>query len=178
MSEDLKQHILKNGFTLGVVYICIDILKYLGGAEYFVNTYVGVLSILIAVVVPIYYTFKFRASNEGFIDFRTAFSSCTGILLAAGFIELVFQILLLNIIDTQFASELLDVSINTAVAQFEAFGMSEDEITKIVTAMESTSSYSPMNMLKGFGFMVVGYTIFGLIVAAFTKNDRPEFSEE
>jgi hypothetical protein len=35
-----------------------------------------------------------------------------------------------------------------------------------------------MNMLKGFGFLVVGYTIFGLIVAAFTKNDRPEFSEE
>ena len=60
MSEELKQHILKNGFTLGVVYICIDILKYIGGAEYFVNTYVGVLSILIAVVVPIFYTFKFR----------------------------------------------------------------------------------------------------------------------
>jgi len=176
MSEELKQHILKNGITLAVIYICIDILKYVGGAEYFVNTYVGVLSILIAVVVPIYFTFQYRSANEGFIDFKTAFSSCTGILLAAGFVELVFQIILLNIIDTQFAVELLDVSINTAVSQFEAFGMSEDEIAKIVDAMESTSSYSPLNMLKGFGFMVVGYTIFGLMVAAFTKRERPEFS--
>ena len=176
MSEELKQHILKNGFTLAVIYICIDILKYVGGAEYFVNTYVGVLSILIAVVVPIYFTFQYRSANEGFIDFKTAFSSCTGILLAAGFVELVFQIILLNIIDTQFAVELLDVSINTAVSQFEAFGMSDEEIAKIVDAMESTSSYSPLNMLKGFGFMVVGYTIFGLMVAAFTKRERPEFS--
>jgi len=176
MSEELKQHILKNGITLAVIYICIDILKYVGGAEYFVNTYVGVLSILIAVVVPIYFTFQYRSANEGFIDFKTAFSSCTGILLAAGFVELVFQIILLNIIDTQFAVELLDVSINTAVSQFEAFGMSDEEIAKIVDAMESTSSYSPLNMLKGFGFMVVGYTIFGLMVAAFTKRERPEFS--
>jgi len=178
MSEELKQHILKNGLILGVVYICIEIFKYIGGAEYFVNTYVGILSILIAVVVPIYYTFKFRASNEGFIDFKTAFSSCTGILLAAGFIQLVFQIFLLNIIDTEFASQLIDISINTAVSQFEAFGMSEDEIIEIVSAMESASSYSPMNMLKGFGYMVFGYTIFGLIVAAFTKKDKPEFNEE
>lgn len=178
MSEELKQHILKNGLTLGVVYICIEIFKYIGGAEYFVNTYVGILSILVAVIVPIYYTFKFRTSNEGFIDFRTAFSSCTGILIAAGFIQLVFQIFLLNIIDTEFASQLLDVSINTAVSQFEAFGMPEDEITEIISAMESASSYSPMNMLKGFGYMVVGYTIFGLIVAAFTKKDKPEFNEE
>lgn len=176
MSEELKQHILKNGITLAVIYICIDILKYVGGAEYFVNTYVGVLSILIAVVVPIYFTFQYRSANEGFIDFKTAFSSCTGILLAAGFLELVFQIILLNIIDTQFAVELLDVSINTAVSQFEAFGMSEDKIAEIVDAMESTSSYSPLNMLKGFGFMVVGYTIFGLMVAAFIKRERPEFS--
>lgn len=178
MSEELKQHILKNGLILAMIYICIDVVKYLGGVELYINTTIGILTLLIAIVFPIYFTFKFRNENEGYIAFRSAFSSTTGILIAGGFVELVFQIVLLNIIDTQFATELLDVTINTAVEQFESYGMGEDEITLLIESMESSSNYSPANMLKGFGFLVVGYTIFGLVVAAFTKNDRPEFKDE
>lgn len=178
MSEELKQHVLKNGLILAMIYICIDLIKYLGGSEMYVNTTIGIVTLLIAIILPIYFTFQYRKENDGYISFREGFSSTTGILIAAGFVEMVFQIVLLNIIDTQFASELLDVTINTAVDQFESFGMSEDEITALVESMESKSNYSPINMLKGFGFMVVGYTVFGLVVAAFTKKDMPEFGEE
>jgi len=38
--------------------------------------------------------------------------------------------------------------------------------------MESEANFSPMNMLKGFGFTIVGYTLFGVIVAAFTKKNN------
>ena len=178
MSEELKQYILHNGLVLGIIYVCLDVLKYLGGPEYFVNTYFGIGSFLLSIIFPIYYLVKYRSTNGGFIDFRSAFSLCTGILIAAGFIQLVFEILLFNIIDTGFASELLDVSINTAVVQLENFGISEEEISKSIEMMESRSNYSPLNMLKGFGFTIVGYTIFGVIVAAIMKKNKPEFSDE
>ena len=38
--------------------------------------------------------------------------------------------------------------------------------------MEAEANFSPMNMLKGFGFTIVGYTLFGLIVAAITKKNN------
>ena len=172
MSEEIKQYILKNGLVLGGIYVAIDVIKYLCGAEFFVNNYVSFASLLLAAIFPIYYLLKYKKSKNGFIDFRSAFSICTGILIASGFILLVFNILLFNIIDPGFSSELLDVTINTAVVQLEAFGMSDEQISTAIGAMEAEANFSPMNMLKGFGFTIVGYTLFGLIVAAITKKNN------
>lgn len=178
MSEELKQYILKSGFLLGMIYIIMDLYKYIGGAEYFLNYYMAFASIGLSIIFPIYYSVQFRKSKGGFIDFRTAFSSCTGILIAGGFIHLVFQILLFNLIDIEFATALLDATINMSVEQLESFGMSESDIEQTIQAMESSNSYNPVNMLKGFGFMVVCYTIFGLIVASIIKKEKSIFSNQ
>ena len=172
MSEEIKHYILKNGLVLGGIYVGIDIIKYFFGAEFFVNIYVSYAALLLAAIFPIYYLLHYKKSQDGFIDFRSAFSICTGILIASGFISLVFNILLFNIIDPEFSSELLDITINTAVIQLEAFGMSHEQISSAIEVMESEANFSPMNMIKGFGFTIVGYTLFGVIVAAFTKKNN------
>ena len=172
MSEEIKQYILKNGLVLGGIYVALDIIKYVCGAEFFVNNYVNFVSLLLAAIFPVFYLLKYKKSQDGFIDFRSAFSICTGILIASGFILLVFNILLFNIIDPAFSSELLDVTINTAVFQLEAFGMSDEQISSAIEMMEAEANFSPMNMLKGFGFTIVGYTLFGIIVAAITKKNN------
>ena len=177
MSEEIKQYILKNGLVLGGIYVGIDIIKYLFGAELFVNIYVSYAALLLAAIFPIYYLLHYKKSQDGYIDFRTAFSICTGILIASGFILLVFNILLFNIIDPEFSSELLDITINTTVIQLEAFGMSDQQISSAIEMIESEANFSPVNMLKGFGYTIVGYTLFGLIVAAVTKKNN-EFINE
>ncbi len=128
--------------------------------------------IIIGCSLSYFYLLQYKKSQDGFIDFRTAFSICTGILIASGFILLVFNILLFNIIDPGFSSELLDLTINTAVVQLEAFGMSDEQISSAIEIMEAEANFSPMNMLKGFGFTIVGYTLFGLLVAAITKKNN------
>ena len=177
MSEEIKQYILKNGLVLGGIYVGIDIIKYLFGAELFVNMYVSYAALLLAAIFPIYYLLHYKKSQDGYIDFRTGFSICTGILIASGFILLVFNILLFNIIDPEFSSELLDITINTTVIQLEAFGMSDQQISSAIEMIESEANFSPVNMLKGFGYTIVGYTLFGLIVAAVTKKNN-EFINE
>jgi len=54
MSEEIKQYILKNGLVLGGIYVALDIIKYLCGAEFFVNNYVNFTSLLLAAVFPIF----------------------------------------------------------------------------------------------------------------------------
>ena len=172
MSEEIKQYILKNGLVLGGIYVAIDVIKYLYGAEFFVNNYVSFAALLLAAIFPIYYLLQYKKSKDGFINFRTAFTICTGILIASGFILLVFDILLFNIIDPGFSTELLDVTINSAVVQLEAFGMPDEQISSAIEMMEAEANFSPFNMLKGFGFTIVGYTLFGLLVAAITKKNN------
>ena len=172
MSEEIKQYILKNGLVLGGIYVAIDVIKYLYGAEFFVNNYVSFAALLLAAIFPIYYLLQYKKSKDGFINFRSAFTICTGILIASGFILLVFDILLFNIIDPGFSTELLDVTINSAVVQLEAFGMPDEQISSAIEMMEAEANFSPFNMLKGFGFTIVGYTLFGLLVAAITKKNN------
>ena len=130
---------------------------------------------MLTALVPIYYVIEYKKSYDGYIDFRTAFSICTGILIASGIILLVFDILLFNIIDPGFSSQLLDLTINTAVGQLESFGMSDEQISSTIEVMEAEANFSPINMLKGFGFTIVGYTLFGVIVAAITKKNKHQF---
>ena len=171
MSQEIKQYILKNGLVLGGIYVALDIIKYVIGAEFFLNNYVSFATLLLAAIFPIYYLIQFKKSKNDLLDFRTAFSICTGILIASGFILLVFNIMLFNIIDSAFASELLDLTINTAVHQFELLGMSDEQISSSIEMIESEANFSPINMLKQFGFTIVAYTLFGLLVAVVTKKN-------
>ena len=175
MTEELKEYILKNGLVLGAIYVCLELIKYLLGVALFINNYIGIISLLLTALVPIYYVIEYKKSYDGYIDFRTAFSICTGILIASGIILLVFDILLFNIIDPGFSSQLLDLTINTAVGQLESFGMSDEQISSTIEVMEAEANFSPINMLKGFGFTIVGYTLFGVIVAAITKKNKHQF---
>jgi hypothetical protein len=178
MSEELKQHILKNGLNLGLILVAITLFTYTGGAELATSYFVSFGSLLLMIIFPIYYTRKFRAQNDGYISFREAFSSCTGILIAAGFLNTFVSILIYNVIDPGFALEMLDAIIEKTVTQFESGGMDEAQIEQAVKLIEEGSDFSAMSMFKGYIFGIIFYTIFGLIVAAITKNDRPEFIED
>ena len=177
MSELLKQHILKNGLNLGAILVFITISTYLGGPELVTNYTVSFGTLLVMLVFPIYHTRKFRIQSNGFISFKQAFTSCTVILIAAGFINVAASILLYNVIDPAFAIEMLDVVINKMVSQLESLGMNESQIEESIKALEESSSFDPISLFKGYLFSIIFYTLFGLLVAAFTKNENPEFSE-
>jgi|TARA_B110000967_G_scaffold204249_1_gene246414 hypothetical protein len=178
MSEELKQHILKNGLTLGGILVAITTFTYIGGPELVTNYAVSIGSLVLMIAFPIYHTRRYRTTNDGFISFREAFTSCTGILIAAGFINTFASILLYNIIDPGFGLEVVDAIINKTVAQLEGIGAEESLIEQTIKTLEEGSSFEAANMFKGYIFSIIFYTVFGLLVAAFTKNEKPEFSEE
>ena len=178
MTEELKQHILKNGLTLGGILVAITTFTYIGGAELVTNYAVSIGSLVLMIVFPIYHTRRLRTIKGGFISFREAFTSCTGILIAAGFINTFVSILIYNIIDPGFGLEVMDAIINKTVAQLETIGAEESLIEQTIKTLEEGSSFEAANMFKGYIFSIIFYTVFGLLVAAFTKNEKPEFSEE
>ena len=73
---------------------------------------------------------------------------------------------------------MLNAIVDKTVAQFEALGMDDAQIEQTIESIEKSSDFSALNMFKGYIFSIIFYTVFGLIVAAFTKNEKPEFTEE
>ena len=69
MTEELKHYILKNGLLLGCIYVALDIVKYVNGAEFFVNNYLNFASLLLGAIFPVYYLLQHKKSQDGFIDF-------------------------------------------------------------------------------------------------------------
>jgi uncharacterized membrane protein YagU involved in acid resistance len=114
-----------------------------------------------------------RSSQDGYITFKEAFTSCTGILVAAGFINIFVSIVLYNIIDPGYAIELVDSIVNKTVTQFEQLGMEDSQIEEMISQIEQNTDFSPLALFKSYIFSIVFYTVFGLIVAAFTKKDQP-----
>jgi len=173
MKEELKQHILKNGTTLGAILVAITLTTYLLGAEYATNYVISISTLLITIIFPIYQTRMLRSSQDGYITFKEAFTSCTGILVAAGFINIFVSIVLYNIIDPGYAIELVDSIVNKTVTQFEQLGMEDSQIEEMISQIEQNTDFSPLALFKSYIFSIVFYTVFGLIVAAFTKKDQP-----
>ncbi len=178
MSEELKQHIFKNGLNMGLLLIGITLFSYLGGAEMQTNYIVSFGTLILMIVFPIYHTRVFRTSNEGYISFREAFTSCTGILVAAGFLNVFCNILIYNFIDPQYAIEVVDAIIEKTATQLQSSGVDEATIEKMIVDIEQNSDFSPMTLFKGYIFSIIFYTVFGLIVAASTKKEKPDFTEE
>lgn len=173
MKEVLKQHILKNGTVLGLILVAITLTTYLLGAEYATNYIISFGTLLVSIIYPIYHTRKLRTSQGGFISFKDAFTSCTGILIAAGFINIFVSIVLYNIIDPGYAMEMIDAVVNKTVAQFEQLGMDDAQIEEMIKQIEESTDFSPLALLKSYIFSIIFYTVFGLVVAAFTKKEEP-----
>ena len=73
--------------------------------------------------------------------------------------------------------KIVDAIINKTVSQLESIGAEESIIEATIKSLEEGSSFDALNMFKGYIFSIVFYTVFGLLVAAFTKNENQEFSE-
>ena len=178
MTEELKQHIFKNGLNLGLILVGITLFTYINGAEMQVNYFVSFGTLILMIVFPIYHTRALRTHQGGYISFREAFTSCTGILVAAGFLNVFCNILIYNFIDPQYAIEVVDAIIEKTVTQLQSGGIDEATIEKMIVDIRENSDFSPMTLFKGYLFSIVFYTVFGLIVAGLTKKENPDFTEE
>ena len=186
MSEELKQHVLKNGLTLGLVEIALFVLTYVCLIDSITGEDSSILllglvllaPILFMIIFSIYQTINFRKSNKGFLSFKEAFTSCTGVLIAGGFIVLVFNLMLFSFIYPEFSSVMIEAQIEILITLLEFFNSPVEQIEESIAFIEENPDFSPTIFVNHYIKSFILYTVFGLLVAAFTKNEKPEFSEE
>ncbi|MEO0311062.1 MAG: hypothetical protein RIQ89_719 [Bacteroidota bacterium] len=173
----LNQYILRHGLIYAAISVIITIVLYILGADFFANNMmvISILLLLIAIIYPIIVVSRFRKDNGGYCTFIDAFKCVFGVLILAGAIGLIFNIVMYGFIDTEYPKQINEKVMIKTMEFMQKMGASEDDINKAMEQAQSNNRFEIAAQIKGFLFSAVFYALYALILAAIFKKDKPVF---
>jgi hypothetical protein len=177
----------KLAIQYGIISTLLSVLYVLGiyivDESLFTSQWGGMVVLLGTLVLFIVAVLQYKKENGGYASFREAFSAFMLPFIFATALSLVFNLTFYNFVDA-------DLAARNADRQFDQMlEMPEEQLQGAMTFMgvattdelqanlleKAEESKTVLGQLKGGGMGLVFFAILGLIVAAVTKKNRPEF---
>src|SRR5690606_35830429 len=135
MNPIIKKNGITYGIILGVLSILITTVIYVIDLELFVNTYIGILGLVISLVIGIILLKKTKADFGGFMTFKEAFTTyfLAGIIGAT--MSVLFNLALFNVVDTEAKDALNDLTLRYTLETMQKWGAQEAAIDQTRIAM-------------------------------------------
>jgi uncharacterized membrane protein (DUF106 family) len=183
MDSTTKRIAINYGLIVSAIAVGYTLVTYIINEAWMSSQVGGVVMLLAILVVPYFGVREFKKANEGYATFREAFSAYVLPLIFSAVVGLGFNWLLHNVIDA-------DLATRTGERIYEQFAeMPEEQRQGVMTFMGAgneaelkaksiemaTEQATFMGILKSTGVGIIMYAVIGLIVAAVTKKNRPEF---
>lgn len=180
MNQDMKKIIQNYGLIVAGIGILYTAIAYLtGNPGLFTVWYLGLGVGVIGIVIQIVGVTKYRSSQGGFMSFKDGFTIYFMTALLATVLSTLFSMLIFNVVDTQFADLVNNEILEATISRMEGFGTPEEVIKQTIEKMEeSGGQFTLMNQLKSLAYAMIFNAIIALIVAAFTKKNRPLFLDD
>lgn len=170
INEVIKKNGITYGIALGVILALITATLYAIDLKLFVSGWIGGLTFVIYVVVGILLLTKTKKEINGFFSFKDAFTTFFIATIIAVAISSLFSILLFNVIDPEAKNTLSELLVKYMAETLQKFGTPASAINEALTKMRENNPFSVTEQLKGLVFSIIGYSILGLILAAFFKS--------
>jgi hypothetical protein len=174
-SQNLFKDAAKFGAIIGAIGIVLTVVLYVIDYALLVDWKIGLLMIVLYLGLVIYGGIKYRNEVGGYLSFGKAFQHGYIILIVGGFIGILFSILLYNVIDTELAQKITDVSIENAEAMMQKFGAPEAAIDEAIDKMkiETPNRFTVLGHIKQFGWIIIIDAVLCLITGAIVKKNQP-----
>ncbi|OIV43979.1 DUF4199 domain-containing protein [Flavobacterium johnsoniae] len=169
INEVIKKNGVTYGITLGIILALITATIYAVDLKLFVSGWIGGLSFVIYLVVGILLLTKTK-KEIGFFSFKDAFTTFFITTIIAIAISTLFSIVLFNVIDPEAKETVNQLLIKYMAETLQKFGTPASAINEALAKMKENSPFSTLEQLKALVFSIVGYSILGLILAAFFKS--------
>ena len=171
----LVNHAIKWGVICGAIGIFMTVVLYAIDYSMLASFKTLGVMILIFLGIIIYAGIDYRKSVGGFLSYGKAWQHSMLTFAVSGVISVVFQILLYSVIDSELPAKLTDVIVDNTREMMENFGAPADQMD---TALEkartdSLDRLTPFGLMKGYIFQLIGYAVFSLIIALFTRKNPP-----
>ncbi|CAC9974142.1 DUF4199 domain-containing protein [Flavobacterium sp. WLB] len=169
INEVIKKNGVTYGIALGVILALITASIYAIDLKLFVSGWIGGLSFVIYLVVGILLLTKTK-KEIGFFSFKDAFTTFFIATITALAISTLFSVILFNVIDPEAKETVNQLLIKYMAETLQKFGTPASAINEALAKMKENSPFSTTEQLKALVFSIVGYSILGLILAAFFKS--------
>jgi hypothetical protein len=175
MNEIIKKNGINFGIITGAISVLITSSVYLIDLSLLTKWWLGLSILLIYIAVGCVLLVRTKKDLGGYMSFKEGFTTYFISALIGVAISVVFNILLFNFIDPEAAVTLKEMTLQSTAEMMKKFGAPTSEIKKAVEKLESYDQFSALEQLKGSIWSIVGSAVFGLILAAIFKKDKPVF---
>ncbi len=170
-APSLQSTILQYGVLLGIVSVVFGLMLYFLDMHYTQESAVGIVSIVITVAVICVAQYNFRNDNSGFLSFGEALKVGMGVALVSGVISVLYQILLVTVIDPDTVTKMMEVAQNKLIDQNPE--MSQEQLDQIMGMQKKFTTPTMMAAFGLIGSLFIGFVI-SLITGLIFKRNRPE----
>lgn len=162
------------GVITGVVSILIFTIYsmfLMSSMGFMGTTVIGVLSFIVVMVLLLVMSLQQRKAMGGFISFKEAFQGLFIAILIVVAISNIYTVIYTNWIDPQYFDKVKEMSVSMVS------GLGDEEAADAVAEkmdeeFEKQKSFS--RQMLGFAGSVILYSLFGFIIAAVVKRNKPE----
>ncbi|MCH7410805.1 DUF4199 domain-containing protein [Belliella sp. DSM 111904] len=160
------------GLILGIVSIILTFVFYFLGAEQLVSTLFQVVSLVVSLGLVIYFGIQYRKSIGGYMEFGAAFNFSFVTLVVGALISVAGMMILYFVVDPALPGVMADATLEKSMAMMESFGVADAMTSDQIDEMRKSvaDGFTPLGMLKGQLFMLIGYAIIALILGAILKK--------
>lgn len=168
-----SQHSIKWGVILGLISIILTLIIYLIDVTLLAKSGVGLVSLAISIGVIIYAGRDYRSKIGGYMPFKQAFMHAFVVFVISGFLAILFNILLYNVIDPDVVPILVEAQMENAMQAMESFGGGSTEMMDGM-AQGIKDGYTVTGQAKGFLWVLIFYAIGAAIIGAINKKKNQE----
>lgn len=177
----------KLALQFGVLSTLVTVIYVLGiyiVDESLFSSMIGRLAVFFGTfLVLILAVLQFRKENEGYATFREAFSAFMLPFIFTSVLGLVFNLTFYNFIDAELADrnaerqydQMLEMPEDKLQEVMKFLGVATTDELNTLLHDEADESKTVVGQLKAGGMGMVFFAVLGIIVAAVTKKNRPEF---
>jgi len=170
INEVIKKNGVTYGIMLGTILSLITATIYAVDLKLFVSGWIGGVTFAIYVIIGIVLLTKTKRQINSFFSFKDAFTTFFITTIIALTISTFFSILLFNVIDPEAKTTISELLIKYMAETLQKFGTPASKINEALAKMKENNPFSTIEQLKALIFSIVGYSILGLILAAFFKS--------
>lgn len=170
----VKKIALQYGLILGLVSVLLSVVVYVMGQTYDQPWWQSVLSFLIMLGCIVYALKAFKNDNGGFLSLGEALKVGLAVALIAGIIGMIFNLIFINIIEPDFAANILEKAQENMVEQNP--NMTEEQMEMAISMTEKFTSPAIMSAFAIIGSLFFGF-IISLIAGLIMKVNKPPHLE-
>ena len=175
MNEIIKKNGISFGVITGVISLLITFSIYIIDLSLMTKWWLALLIMVIYIVIGCVLLIKTKKELGGYMTFKEGFTTYFISAIIGIAISVVFNILLYNVFDPEAAEQLKEMTMESTANIMKGFGAPASEIKKALENLKDYDQFSAIEQIKGSAWSIIGSSIFGLILAAIFKKDKPVF---